>query len=158
MKACGPSIAASWAGMRVLTAIVQRKGLCQFGQFYRLASKYSTRWGAASVFALVVVITIAASTVQAENESVRIRRSSERTAFSDAKIVDGFFKIAFGAELRLAGGANRVCKFDRPARVFLDNRAHANRRADIAALPVPARQFLSSVGTAYGCPGSGLFA
>jgi hypothetical protein len=127
-------MAASWAGMRELTAIVRRKGLCQFWQFCRLASKHTTRWGTASVSALVVVITIAGSTVQAKNEGVRIRRGSERTVFSDAEIADGFFKIAFGAELRLAGGADRVRKFDRRVRVFLDNRAHANRRADIAAV------------------------
>jgi hypothetical protein len=54
--------------------------------------------------------------------------------FSDAEIADGFFKIAFGAELSVAGGANRVRKFDRPVRVFLDNRAHVSRRADIATV------------------------
>jgi hypothetical protein len=95
------------------------------------------------VFALIAIVTFTGSRVwagnevragKAENESVSIRRSSERTTFSDTEIADGFFKIAFGAELRLAGGANRVRKFDGPVRVFLDNRTHANRRADIAAV------------------------
>jgi Protein of unknown function (DUF2927) len=140
MRACGPSMAASWSGMRGLPTIVRRKGLPQFEHFHSLPF---TRWGIASLFALIAIVTLTGPTVwagnevraeKAANESVSIRRSSERTAFSDTEIADGFFKIAFGAELRLAGGANRVRKFDGPVRVFLDSRAHAKRRADIAAV------------------------
>jgi len=131
---------ASWGGMRGQATVVRRKRLVQFAQFRGLLAKHATRWGIASLFAFIAIVTVAGSTVWAEsefwaeNESVRIKRSSERTTFSDAEIADGFFKIAFGAELRVAGGANRVRKFDGPVRVFLDDRAHANRRADIAAV------------------------
>jgi hypothetical protein len=133
-------MAVSWGGMRRLAAIVRRKELCQFGQFCGLPSKHPARRGIANLFALIALVTVTASAVRAEsevrteNESITMRRSSERTAFSDAEIADGFFKIAFGAELRLAGGAKHVRKFDGPVRVFLDNRARANRRADIAAV------------------------
>jgi hypothetical protein len=134
--------------MRALPTIVRRNGLRQFGQFHSLPS---ARSGIASLFALIAIVTIAESTVwagnevraeRAENDSVSIRRSSERTAFSDTEIADGFFKIAFGAELRLAGGANRVRKFDGPVRVFLDDRAHASRRADIAAVITDIRTYV----------------
>jgi Protein of unknown function (DUF2927) len=117
-----------------LAAICQRRGLRQFWQFSGLVSKRAARSCITGLLAVIAIVTIAGSAVRAENESVRIRRSSERIAFSDAEITDGFFKIAFGAELRLAGGVNRVRKFDGPVRVFLDDRAHANRRADIAAV------------------------
>jgi hypothetical protein len=58
----------------------------------------------------------------------------ERISFSNAEIIDGFFKVAFGAELGIAGTNDRIRKFDRPVRIFLDNRANANRRADLAAV------------------------
>jgi hypothetical protein len=134
METCRPLMAASWGGMRgCLAAIVRRTELIQFSKFCGLRSN-PTGWSIASLFAVAVVVAIAGSTARAENESVKIRRNSERIAFSDAEIADGFFKIAFGAELRLAGSVNRVRKFDGPVRVFLDNRAHANRRADIATV------------------------
>jgi DUF2927 family protein len=139
MNTCGPSVAASSGGMRGLATIVRCKRPRQFRQFRGFASSPVTRWSIGSLLALIGLATIgstvwAESDIRTENESVRIRRNSERTAFSDAEIADGFFKIAFGAELSVAGGANRVRKFDGPVRVFLDSRAHANRRADIAAV------------------------
>jgi hypothetical protein len=89
--------------------------------------------------AVVFAILIAASAVHAEDSSIKARRDSERTTFSDAQIADGFFKIAFGAELRTAGSGNRIRKFDGPVRVFVDNRmagnrVQADRRADIGAI------------------------
>src|SRR5262249_43673800 len=134
------SMAASWGRMRGLATIVGRKRLHEFAQSCVLPVKHVTAWGIAGLSALIAIVAIAGSTVwaetgfRAEGESVRIKRSSERTSFSDAEIADGFFKIAFGAELRIAGRTNRVRKFDGPVRVFLDDRAHADRRADIAAV------------------------
>ena len=140
MKTCGPLVAARRGGMRGLATVTQGKGLREFGQFRGFASRLATRWSIASLFAVIAIITIAGSAVWAEselrteNENVAMRRSSERTTFSDAEIADGFFKIAFGAELRVTGGADGVRKFDGPVRVFVDDRARANRRADIAAV------------------------
>jgi hypothetical protein len=139
MKTCGSLVAASSGGMRGAVTIVLR-GRLRFGQFGGFASRHAAKWGLASLFALIVLTTIAGSAVSAEsqvrteNESVRIRRSSERIGFSDAEIAAGLFKIAFGSELSVAGGTNRVRKFDGPVRVFLDDRAHSNRHADIAAV------------------------
>jgi hypothetical protein len=140
MKTCGFSVAAKWRRVRGLAAIVERRGQRKVRQLRHTPPRHAAGRGIASLFVLIVLFTIAGATVRAEsefraeNESVRIRRSSERTAFSDAEIADGLFKIAFGAELSVAGDANRVRKFDGPVRVFLDNRAHANRHADIAAV------------------------
>lgn len=52
----------------------------------------------------------------------------ERKQFTDAEIADGFFKVAFGAEFHLAGRVDRIRKYDRPVRVFIDNKARPDRR------------------------------
>ncbi len=52
----------------------------------------------------------------------------QKKQFTDAQIADGFFKVAFGAEFHLAGRVDRIRKYDRPVRVFLDNRARPDRR------------------------------
>ena len=64
-------------------------------------------------------ISIAASAQ--ERQPAANRRAVERMAFSDAEIIDGFFKIAFGAELDLAGSGKRIRKFEGP--VSLESRA-----------------------------------
>ena len=53
----------------------------------------------------------------------------EKKQFTDAQIADGFFKVAFGAEFHLAGRVDRIRKYDRPVRVFIDNRGRPDRRA-----------------------------
>jgi hypothetical protein len=91
---------------------------------------------AAAVLGLAAVwlSILMGAAVRAETADVAIRRSIERTGFTNAEIIDGFFKIAFGAELRISDHPDRVRKFERPVRVFLDNRANANRRADLAGV------------------------
>jgi Protein of unknown function (DUF2927) len=91
---------------------------------------------AAAVFvaSLLAAVSVGSPGARAEDRDITLRRSAERTAFTDAEIIDGFFKIAFGAELRIGGGADRVRKFDGPVRVFLDNRTNASRRSDLAAV------------------------
>ena len=89
---------------------------------------------AAALAAAICSALVAGAPARAENADVSLRRSAERTGFSNDEIVDGFFKIAFGAEMHVAGHADRVRKFEGPVRIFLDNRANANRRADLAAV------------------------
>jgi hypothetical protein len=85
--------------------------------------------------AVIVAAIVAASVVRAEDGSIARRRDSERITFSDAEIAYGFFKVAFGAEFDVAARSdNRIRKFDGPVRVFIDNRAPGNRRADVAAV------------------------
>ena len=63
-----------------------------------------------------------------------VLRAPERTRFSDAEIADGFFKVAFGAEMELAGRVDRIRKYDRPVRIFIDSEAKPDRRAALAAV------------------------
>ena len=64
---------------------------------------------AVTAFALAFTAIVAAA---AEHHEISSRRATERKAFTDAEITDGFFKTAFGAELHLAGAVNRIRKFD----------------------------------------------
>jgi hypothetical protein len=78
-----------------------------------------------------IIAWIGLSAVAAGGE-IDSRRQLERTTFSDAEILDGFFKISFGAEFRVGGPVvDRVRKYDGPVRVFLDNRALLDRRAQL---------------------------
>ena len=43
---------------------------------------------------------------------IATRRATERKTFTDAEIVDGFFKVIFGAEFHVAGGVDRIRKYD----------------------------------------------
>jgi hypothetical protein len=70
----------------------------------------------------------------AENPEVGVRRSLQRTEFSDKEIIEGFFKIAFGAELQMGRRSERVRKFDKPVRVLIVDQGQANRRAELAAV------------------------
>jgi hypothetical protein len=89
---------------------------------------------------LTWVVTVMVAPAWAENVEVSARRSAERTGFTNEEIVDGFFKIAFGAEFRVAGGDDRIRKFEAPVRVFIDNRAQADRSDVIAAVVADIRQ------------------
>jgi hypothetical protein len=98
--------------------------------------------GIAGLIAAFLAAAVACSSVRADDDNIRLKRNSEQTTFSDAEIADGFFKIAFGAELRIAGDDSRVRKFDGPVRVYFDNQSQANRRADIAAVISDIRTFV----------------
>lgn len=62
------------------------------------------------------------------------RQHSERTGFSDAEIVDGFLRVAFGAEYHLAGRVDRIRKYDKPVRVFIEAAGRADRRSQFAGV------------------------
>ena len=65
-----------------------------------------------------------------ESAAVTARQRAEKKSFTDAEIVDGFLKTAFGAEYHLAGRVDRIRKYELPVRVFADGRA--DRKAQIA--------------------------
>jgi Protein of unknown function (DUF2927) len=73
-------------------------------------------------------------TASAENPDISSRRASERTDFTNDEIKDGFFKIAFSAELQLGVPAQRVRKFDEPVRIFVVSKGLPDRRSQIAAI------------------------
>jgi len=78
-------------------------------------------------------------TSMAEDAEIANRRAAERKAFSDAEIVDGFFKVTFGAELGVAGGVDRIRKYDGPIRVYVDNRANPDRSEQVARVVADVR-------------------
>jgi hypothetical protein len=67
----------------------------------------------------------------AENPAIAERRHHERTAFTDAEIIDGFMKTAFGAEYHLAGRIDRVRKYDGPVKVFIAGSNRTKRRSQL---------------------------
>ena len=101
--------------------------------------KARTRRAAASVGLLGVAMLAAAMTVPtcaaaaADNPEVARRRAAERRNFTDAEIADGFFKVTFGAEFHVAGGVDRIRKYDGPVRIFIDNRATPDRTSQVEA-------------------------
>jgi hypothetical protein len=70
----------------------------------------------------------------AENPDISSRRASERTDFTNDEIKEGFFKIAFNAELQLGAPVERVRKFDEPVRIFVVSKGVPDRRSEIAAI------------------------
>jgi len=67
----------------------------------------------------------------AEIPAIAKRQHAEKKSFTDAEIVDGFFKTSFGAEYHMAGRVDRIRKYVRPIRVFTDTR-RADRKAQLA--------------------------
>jgi hypothetical protein len=112
----------------------------------RVAARFRiARFVPAMAFAAVALTIMVGAPAWAENVEVDLRRSTERTAFTNDEIAEGFFKIAFGAELRLDRGAERIRKFDGPIRVFVDNRAPADRSEVIATVVADIREHIDNL-------------
>jgi hypothetical protein len=86
---------------------------------------------AAAGLAAIVCAGLWPSAAMGEIPAVVARQRAERTNFTDAEIVEGFFKTAFGAEYHLAGRVDRIRKYDMPVRVFADG-GRADRKAQLA--------------------------
>jgi hypothetical protein len=69
---------------------------------------------------------------RAENPEIASRRAAERTDFTNEEIREGFFKIAFGAELQIDEPAGRVRKFNEPVRIFVEAAGAPQRRSELA--------------------------
>ena len=81
-----------------------------------------------------------AALAAAEDAEIAHRRSIERKTFTDAEIIDGFFKVTFGAEFHVAGGVDRIRKYDGPVRVYVDNRAQPDRSPQVGAVVADIRE------------------
>jgi len=81
-------------------------------------------------FAAILCATMSSVPATAEIPAVAARQRAEKKTFTDAEIVDGFLKTAFGAEYHLAGRVDRVRKYDVPVRVFADG-DRADRKAQL---------------------------
>jgi hypothetical protein len=88
----------------------------------------------AALAAMALTLAAGIAAAGAENSEIARRRAAQRTTFSDAEIIDGFFKIAFGAEFNLAGRVNRIRKFDGPVRVYPESRDTPDRREQLAGI------------------------
>jgi hypothetical protein len=91
---------------------------------------------------------IGSGPANAENPDISSRRASERTAFTDQEITDGFFKIAFSAELQLDAPVERVRKFDEPVRIFVVSKGLPDRRSEIAAIVADIRAHVNHLDVA----------
>jgi hypothetical protein len=81
---------------------------------------------------LLLVALLGSLAHAAENPEIAKRRAAERKTFSDAEIFKGFFATAFGAEMRIAGRVDGIRKYDKPVRVYVENRTPPDRSAQIA--------------------------
>jgi hypothetical protein len=90
----------------------------------------------ATTAALVAIVLagIGNGPAKAEDPDISSRRAAERTDFTNDEIKDGFFKIAFRAELQLGAAAERVRKYDEPIRIFVASESTPDRRPEIAAI------------------------
>ena len=85
-----------------------------------------------AIAAFAVAVGGAPASHAAEPAAVASRQRAEKKIFTDAEIVDGFLKTAFGAEYHLAGRVDRIRKYELPVRVFADGRA--DRKAQITRI------------------------
>ena len=95
---------------------------------------------------LAAIVCAAAwpSPATAEIPAVVARQRAEKTNFTDAEIVDGFLKTAFGAEYHLAGRVDRIRKYTMPVRVFADG-GRADRKAQLAKVVVDIGQHIQHI-------------
>lgn len=83
---------------------------------------------------LVLVALLGSLAQAAENPEIAKRRAAERKTFTDAEIFKGFFAIAFGAEMSLAGRVNFIRKYDAPVRIYVENHAQPDRSMQVAEI------------------------
>jgi DUF2927 family protein len=86
----------------------------------------------ALAFAMTALAGPGSILAHAEDPEIASRRAAERTDFTNDEIREGFFKIAFGAELQLDKPAGRVRKFDEPVRIFVESASGPDRRRELA--------------------------
>ena len=103
------------------------------------------RAAATASFAMVALIWLSGTPSYAQHPDISARRTTERKSFTDAEIANGFFKVAFGAELGLAGRVDRIRKFDKPVRIFVESDAKPDRRAAVAEVLADIRSRITNI-------------
>ena len=98
------------------------------------ANIFSMKWSPTPAIILSLALVAAGNVARAEDPRIASRRASERLDFNNDLIQDGFFKIAFRAELQIGAQTDRVRKFDEPVRIFIDNRARPDRSSRLAEI------------------------
>jgi len=72
-----------------------------------------------------------AGSARAVNDEIEALRRVDRRDFTDTEIVEGFLKLAFGAEASLGTPTDRIRKYDRPVRVYIENRGKPDRHGQV---------------------------
>ena len=105
-------------------------------EYRHIKNNILLRAGARAAFLAVIATLLGAGSapVRADNSQVASRRAAERVEFNNYEIKDGFFKIAFHAEMQVGARADRIRKFDGPVRIFVDNKSQPDRTAQLAAV------------------------
>jgi hypothetical protein len=103
------------------------------GSVNPMSAKCRSRYLLASVLAALALDIIAAPLASAELPAVAQRQHTEKKSFTDSEILEGFMKIAFGAEYHLAGRVDRIRKYEVPVRVFADG-TRADRKTQLAKI------------------------
>jgi len=85
----------------------------------------------ATAFLAVMLTTAVLLPAAAETPGVAARQRHEKKVFTDAEIIDGFLKTAFGAEYHLAGRVDRIRKYQMPVRVYIEGSSRADRHTQI---------------------------
>jgi len=84
----------------------------------------------AALSAIALGEILVPSAAVAEIPAISQRQRTEKKIFTDRQIIEGFLKIAFGAEYHLAGRVDRIRKYETPVRVFADG-TRADRKAQL---------------------------
>ncbi|WP_159010186.1 DUF2927 domain-containing protein [Bradyrhizobium sp. S69] len=95
---------------------------------------FRRRNGSVGILVAMALAAVGARPAHAEDQNISTRRASERTEFTNDEIRNGFFKVAFHAELQFDARAERLRKFDEPIRIFVINKGLPDRAAEIAAI------------------------
>jgi hypothetical protein len=90
--------------------------------------------------ALLTAPVLSLRLAQAQDPQIARNKAAERKTFTDQQIIDGFFKIVFGAEFHVAGRTDRIRKYDVPVRIYIDSRAKPDRRSQITAVVADIRE------------------
>jgi hypothetical protein len=94
--------------------------------------------GARGLLALTLALGLAAETLvspaasEAQPSIIAQKQRTEKKSFTDAQLVEGFLKTSFGAEFQLAGRVDRIRKYVKPARVFIEGKGRVDRRKQLA--------------------------
>jgi hypothetical protein len=86
---------------------------------------------AAACTVIAVTVPVWPRPPSSENPEIAARKRAEKKDFTDAEIIEGFFKTSFGAEFQLAGRVDRIRKYDGPVRVYAGGN-RPDRKAELA--------------------------
>jgi hypothetical protein len=81
---------------------------------------------------LCLMAALSAKLCLAEPSIIAQKQRIEKKSFTDAQLIDGFVKTSFGAEFQLAGRVDRIRKYIKPVRVYVEGSQRADRRKQLA--------------------------